>query len=237
MIRKIEILLEDDNIIAINKPAGMLSIPDRFDPNIPNALSYLKSKREEIYVIHRLDRYTSGIMIFAKNSETHKVMSQQFQDRLPTKIYTAVVEGIPALEMGLIDAAIMESGIQRGKYLVSTKGKPSQTKYRVIEEMNRFSVVECKLLTGRTHQIRVHMEYIGNPLVVDHLYSHRDEFFLSELKKRYKKSKYEDERPLISRQPLHASELEFELNGKQYQITSELPKDMRALIQQLRKLG
>jgi len=236
---KLEILYEDDYVVAVNKPAGYLSIPDRFIAEIPNVKGILESTYGEIFTVHRIDKYTSGVMIFAKDSESHKYLSAQWMDRKPEKYYTAIVDGVPSPESDIIDLSLAESMTRRGKMVANKRGKESMTKYQVIENYVRFSLLELQIYTGRMHQIRVHMAQRGYPLVVDSLYGKREALMLSELKgKKYRKPKDEEERPLLSRQPLHAHKLVISHPHTQQNISIEapLPKDMRAVINQMRKL-
>ncbi len=231
-------LYEDDDIIAVDKPAGMLTIPDRFNASQPNLVHFLSKNHETIIPVHRLDRFTSGVNVFAKNAEMHKDLSTLFQSRDIEKYYTTLVDGVPHPESGKIDAPLTESTTTRGKMLVHNRGKESLTDYKIIESYGKFSWLYIRIHTGRMHQVRVHMQYLGTPLIVDKLYGHREHFYLSEIKgKKMNVGKYEEERPLLSRQPLHAEKIIFShpKTGQKLEIVSPLPKDMKATIQQLQK--
>lgn len=239
MKRKLEIVYEDDYIVAVNKPAGLLTIPDRFRQDIPNLFAMLQAGREELYTIHRLDKYTSGGIIFAKDRETHRAISQQFMDREPEKYYVAIVDGIIREKEGEIDQPLTESMSTRGKMLVHQRGKESRTTYKVLEEHGNFSYVELRIHSGRLHQIRVHMAHIGHPLVVDSLYGKRDEFFLSEIKrKKFNLKKNHEEQALLTRQPLHSVRLSLihPMTEKRLELEFPVPKDISALMKQLRKI-
>lgn len=233
-----EILFEDDYLLAVNKPAGVLTIQDRFNPEIVNLIGNLKTKWPDIIPVHRIDKYTSGINLFAKNADTHKWMSNLFEFRNVEKYYTAIVDGIPYPESGRIDVPIAESTVTRGKMLINKRGKSSITDYKIIKSYGRYSLLHCRIWTGRTHQVRVHLQYLGHPLIVDTLYGNRDAFFLSEIKQRkYNLGKAEEERPLLSRQPLHAHKLCFvhAITNQPVEINCPLPKDMTAVISQMNK--
>ncbi len=233
-----EILFEDEYLIAVNKPAGVLTIQDRFNPDITNLVSILKTKYPEIIPVHRIDKFTSGINLFAKNAEAHKWMSTLFMSREIEKYYTAIVDGKPYPESGRIDVPLAESTVTRGKMLVHKRGKASITDYKIIKTFERFSLLHVRILTGRMHQVRVHLQYLGHPLIVDPLYGSRDAFYLSEIKqKKFNLGKYEDERPILSRQPLHAHKLCFthQITGNQVDIECPLPKDMTAILNQMEK--
>ena len=234
---KLDIIFEDDLLAAVNKPAGLHSIPGR-DANEINLKQLLIEKYGSIYTIHRLDKDTSGIIVFAKDEQTHKAVSQLFEQRKTEKIYHGLVMGSMEKNEGSIDAPIMEHPSGNGKMMVHAKGKPSLTDYSVIENFRHYSWVKFIIHTGRTHQIRVHAMDTGHPIVCDPLYGDGKPVFISSLKKNYNLSKQEEaERPILHRLALHASSLKFILNGKEYFFEAPLPKDLKALLQQLRKLN
>jgi len=238
MKQKATIIHEDEAMVIVNKPPFFLTIPDRYAPEKPNLYHFLQKKYGQIFVVHRLDKETSGILVFAKTEEAHKGLSQQFSKRTADKYYYTLVEGRMHLEEGVIDKAIAPSPTQQGRMIVHTSGKASLTHYKVIEYFENFTLVEANIKTGRTHQIRVHFEAMGYPLAVDPIYSRRQAFFLSEIKKRrYKSNKNEEERPLISRSILHAQRLSIDHPTRQerMEFTADLPKDFSAVIKQLRK--
>jgi len=238
-MKKLDIVYEDEYLLAVNKPADLLTIPDRFRRDIPNLYDLLIKDREQLYTVHRLDKMTSGGLIFAKDKETHKLLSGLFMDRIPEKYYVAVVDGVPRKESGFVEEPLSESMTTRGKMLVHPRGKQSKTEYSVIESFEKFSYLKIRIHTGRLHQIRVHLSHIGHPLVVDHLYGKREAFFLSEVKKRkYKLKKGEEERPLVSRQPLHSQRLIFPhpRTQEKLDLEFEIPKDIRALVKQFQKM-
>lgn len=230
------ILEEDDNLVAINKPSGLLSIPDREGKEI-SLKQILKSKYGDIFTVHRLDRDTSGIVVFAKNEGSHKQLSQLFEARETIKIYNGFVLGLPSQKSGTINEPIAEHPVKKGLMTVHKKGKESITEYEVLESFKLYSWMQFRILTGRTHQIRVHMKHLGNPIVCDELYGDGKPVFISSIKrKKFNLAKNEEEeRPILSRLALHSLKLKFELNSKTYDLQAEPPKDLRALLQQLRK--
>lgn len=231
-----EIIFENDLFVAVNKPAGLLSIPDREQTQI-SLKDILLEKYGTIFTVHRLDKDTSGIIIFAKTEAAHKYFSQLFEDRKIEKYYLGLVHGIPSPGKGTMDAPIAEHGVQKGFYIVHQRGKPSVTDYEVIDENKVFSLVQFQLHTGRTHQIRVHCKNIGHPLACDELYGDGKPVLLSSIKKKYKLSKHdEEERPMLNRLALHSYRLKFtDADGKIIDLEASLPKDIRALLQQLKK--
>ena len=233
---QLEIIEETEDWIALNKHPGLLSIPDREGKEV-SLKAILQDKFGEIFTVHRLDRDTTGVIIFAKTAEAHRFLSQQFEERTVEKRYLGLVNGIPTDKEGRMESPIGEHPSKRGMMAVLKKGKPSMTDYEVKEEFGKYALVEFIIHTGRTHQIRVHAQELGHPIVCDELYGDGKPIFISSLKKNFKLSKSEfEERPILSRLGLHAALLSFtDEDGRKYSLEAELPKDMRALIQQLRK--
>ncbi len=236
-VKQVETLFENDAFIALNKPAGMLSIPDR-EQSQPSLKDLLQQQYSAIYTVHRLDRDTSGLIIFAKTPEAHKHLSALFENRQTTKKYLGVVQGCFPEISGLLDSPIREHSQQPGKMIQHPKGKPSITEFRVLEKFPRFALVEFTLITGRTHQIRVHASGAGHPIACDPVYGSEVPVYLSALKHHFNLGKYSDqERPLLNRLALHSHELGFtDRDGTRHQLSALLPRDMSAFLNQLRKL-
>ncbi|HZV13273.1 MAG TPA: RluA family pseudouridine synthase [Candidatus Kapabacteria bacterium] len=233
---KIDILFEDESIVAVNKPPGLLSIPDRFDEELPSLSKLLEEKYGDIFVVHRLDRETSGVIVFAKNAESHRLLNIQFESRRTKKKYIAILEGRLEKDHDTIFLPIAPHRKLQGRMCIDEKnGKEAQTEYTVVKRFGHFTEVEILLHTGRQHQIRVHFAAIGYPLLVDKVYGNREEFFLSSIKRNYKT--VGGEKPLIARLTLHALEmvLTHPLTQELLQIVAPMPKDMTSLIKQLEK--
>lgn len=235
---KLSILHQDDQLVVVEKPAGLLTIPDRHDADLPS-LSHLLSRRikTDVLPVHRLDKPTSGLLVFAKSKAAQSHLSRQFEQREVNKVYLALVEGRPREPEGDIIAALAPHPTKPGRMLVSAKGKQAHSHYRVADFFGDYSLVEVDLLTGRTHQIRVHLQHLGHPLLVDPFYGNRSELKLSSIKRKFKLKKGTEEQPILARVPLHAHRLGFlhpETN-EMLEFTSEMPKDMRATINQLKK--
>ena len=230
------IIYEDEDLIALNKPSGLLSIPDREGKDI-SLKKILIEKYGNIFTVHRLDKDTSGLIVFAKNETTHKLLSKQFEERQTEKIYLGLVIGSLADKKGSVDVLISEHPAKKGLMTVYKKGKESLTDYEVLEDFKIFSWVQFQIHTGRTHQIRVHAKHIGHPVVCDELYGDGKPILLSTLKHKFKLSKNElEERPILNRLALHALSLQFtNTKGEKMKLEAPLPKDLRALLQQLRK--
>jgi 23S rRNA pseudouridine955/2504/2580 synthase/23S rRNA pseudouridine1911/1915/1917 synthase len=233
-----EILWEDADYVAINKPAGMLTLPDRFDPSIPNLYRLLKEQYGDIFVVHRIDKQTSGVIAFAKNAEAHRQLNERFENHAIEKKYLTLVQGRVADDEGRIDLPIGENSAKAGTMRIDTPhGKPSVTGFKVLERFLEYTLVEAQPLSGRTHQIRVHFKAIGHPLAVDEIYGSSEGIKLSSIKKNYKSKPGIEERPLISRLTLHAKSLRFQNFSDQKMVTMEapLPKDFDSVLRQLRR--
>lgn len=238
---KLGLLYQDDDLLLVNKPAGLLTLPDRFKPDEkPNLKTQLDNRFGKVWTVHRLDRETSGLLAFALNEDSHRHLSQQFQERRADKTYLALIDGTPTEAAGSIDRPLGPNPAKAGQMMVVRKGKSSVTHYQVIETFRHFALTEVRIETGRTHQIRVHLAAIGHPLAVDAFYGQRDALYLSEIKQHgFRLGKHQEERPLIARLPLHASRLALQhpATGERLEATAPLPKDLRAVLNQLRKWG
>ena len=237
-MKKVQIIFENEDFVAVNKPAGLLTIPDR-ENKLPSLKQILSEKYGHIYTVHRLDRDTAGLLLFAKNEAAHKYFSGLFEDRKIEKYYLGVVKGKPSASKGMIDAPIAEHPVIKGKMVVHRSGKASSTGYEVLEGHNSYSLVAFQLFTGRTHQIRVHAQHMGHPLACDPLYGDGKPVLLSEIKKKYKLSKLElEERPVISQLALQSYRLVFnDREGQKHDIQIDMPKEYRALMNQISKAG
>jgi len=245
---KLEIIHEDKDLLVINKPAGIIMHPGagNYDKTIVNALMYydkdsLSTIGDELRpgIVHRIDKNTSGLVVIAKNNETHENLSKQFSDHTITRVYQLLIWGKLRPSFGRIETFITRSSKNRQLMEVShSKGKHAITNYKTIEIFENdktptLSLVECKLETGRTHQIRVHMIHMGNSIVGDDKY-----------KKKYKKLKNIDMglESLISklnRQFLHAKTLGFvhPKTNEEMIFSSILPHDLNNLLKMLRNTG
>lgn len=179
----IPVLYENEDIIVMNKPAGLLTHSKGALNTEPTVASFIKPKLagagmtgNRAGIVHRLDRATSGVIIAAKNDMALKWLQKQFSTRKAGKTYLAVVEGVPSPLEAIIDAPIERNPKKPQTFRVGTAGRPAQTKYKVLNIIkgsnNKLSLVELSPKTGRTHQLRVHLKYIGHPIVGDRVYGH-----------------------------------------------------------------
>jgi 23S rRNA pseudouridine955/2504/2580 synthase/23S rRNA pseudouridine1911/1915/1917 synthase len=231
-----QIVFENDAFVAINKPAGLLSIPDRAQSE-KSLKEYLIDRYGHIFTVHRLDKDTSGLILFAKTEESHKFLSRLFEARSIEKYYVGIVLGNPSPASGEIELPIGEHPIQKGMMQVHRNGKAAHTSYQVLEAGRSFSLVSFQLHTGRTHQIRVHAKSIGHPLACDLLYGDGKPVLLSSFKKNYKPGKHDiEERPMIDRLALHSFKLVFiDEDGVRRELQADVPKPFSALMQQVKK--
>jgi len=230
------IVFENEDIVAVNKPSGLLSIPDREGKE--NSLQQiLLQQYGTIFTVHRLDRETTGLILFARTTAAHSWYSQQFEKRTANKWYTGIVLGSPEKKSGDIEAPIAENTARKGTMIIHRRGKAAHTGYEVLEDFKRYAYIKFRLYTGRTHQIRVHAKEIGHPLVCDPVYGDGKPLLVSDFKKNFQLSKNElEERPLIARVALHASTLQIpKPDHSLLELEAPLPKDMRAALAQMGK--
>lgn len=222
----LDIIYEDDDVVVLNKARGMVvhPAPGNYTGTLVNALLYHCSNLSGINsairpgIVHRLDKDTSGIMIVAKNDAAHISLSQQIQSKTAVRTYLAVVRGNIKTDSGTIETQIARDKNDRKKMaVVKEGGRDAITDYEVLERFGKYTLVRCKLRTGRTHQIRVHMEYLGYPLVGDPKYSPMKTPFG------------------IKGQALHSHTLEFThpRTGERMKFEAPLPEDMHKIITRL----
>lgn len=233
--KEIEIIYQDKDILVVNKPVNTLVIPDQHTDEKKTLVGMLKKQlNQKIWVVHRIDRDTTGVLIFAKNAEAHRYISMQFENSKVKKKYLALLSGVLEDEEGTIDKPILVSGRDVS---IDDTGKKSVTNFKVLERFKGYTFVQAEPQTGRRHQIRIHFWSLGHPLAIDAEYGTSDPMMLSALKRHYKTK--DIEKPLISRLTLHAAALTLTLPGTNETRTFEaaLPKDMEITLKQLRKYG
>ena len=216
-----EILYEDESVIAMNKPPGILCVPiaGLKAKNLQQSVErYLQSKRQRTYTVHRIDRYTSGVVLFAKHARARSELVRQFRSHEPSRVYLAVVRGVPQREQGCLEHTMKRIKDGFRNVVVpqdDPQGTPARLNYRIVERLGEVSLLEISLDTGLKNQIRVQLAEIGHPVVGDRHYSSR------ELKE-----------TLLNRQALHASELAFlhPVLAKTVHVKAPLPKDLYRLL-------
>lgn len=226
---KPEVIYEDGNVLVLNKPAGLLSeAKGEYCPE--------RTLADFGYIAHRLDRDTSGVVILAKSEGVQKFLKKQFQDRKVHKVYNAIVEGHPKLDEARIDLPLARDLKRPTTFRVDPNGKEAETFYKVLKKNDKYALVELRPTTGRTHQLRVHMKYLGHPILGDPVYGSQAKIKNG---KKYEVRtipgvKVRDESGAVSeinRLFLHARELEITLSGGiRKTFTTELPKEFSDVI-------
>lgn len=224
------ILFEDDDFFFINKPPFVATLEDRNDT--VNILNLARAHSDDAQVCHRLDKETSGVLAIAKNPEAYRHLSMQFEHREVSKLYHALVDGVHNFEEKLVDEPILkkDDGVVR---ISKSEGKDAQTYFTTIKTYGAYTLIACKPITGRMHQIRIHLSVLGASISGDETYGGKP-FFLSSVKRRFNLKKETEEQPFMKRMALHAYSLEFDdLSGVRHKIEAPYPKDMQALMRQL----
>ena len=204
-----KIIYEDTYLLVLDKPAGLPVLPDGWEKNAPYLVKTLEEEYGKIWIVHRLDKITSGVMVFARDAETHRTLNIQFEARQAEKVYHAIVEGIPQWNERIAKHPLRINVGHKHRTGVSDKyGKPSETRFKVIKRYQEAALIEARPVTGRTHQIRVHAYALGHPLLGDTLYG-------------------ASETHLIARPALHAHSLTFThpQSGERQTFLAERPQD------------
>lgn len=227
------ILFEDNHFVIINKPPFLSSLDERLG-SAENVLTLARGYLSELTPCHRLDKETSGVMALAKTSEAYKHLAQRFEKREILKKYHALVPGIRELKDFEVDLAILQltgGNVRADPY----RGKPAFTIFNALETIGNFTLVDCEPVTGRMHQIRIHLAASGMPIAGDLRYG-GEPVFLSQIKKKFNLKKETEEEPITKRTMLHAASMTFEMPSGEVKIfKAPYPKDFRAVLEQLRK--
>ena len=232
----IPIIWSDKDLLVIDKPAGMLALPDGYDPSVPHVKSVLSQEHGPLWIVHRLDRFTSGIMVLARSAEAHRQLNTQFQDREVKKAYRALVIGSPEWDRKFVELPLRINTGRRHRTIVDlSEGKPSATQLTVHERFKDYSLVEAEPETGRRHQIRAHLSWEGYPIACDNLYGNQIEIHRSEIDPNFKAGTRPGE-PVLKRPGLHASSIEFfhPLEGQKCVFDSPLASDIHRALKILR---
>ena len=248
---EIPVLFEDEHLLAISKPPLLLSSPDRYDRERPNLMKLLHrdiergapwaKERNLTYLMnaHRLDFETSGVLLLARNKPALVLLVNSFGSEKPYKVYAALVQGAPEKDSLRIEAKLAPHPTKLGLMRVDPKrGKRSVTEVTVRERFDRYTLLECRPLTGRTHQIRAHLRHVKLPIVGDAQYGGRP-LLLSKLKRDYRLKAGHTERPLIATTALHAEQLRIAhpIGGHEVTIEAPWPKDLIVAVKYLRKFA
>jgi len=219
------ILHIDDHVIILNKPAGLPVLPDGWEKDSEYLVKMLEAKYDNpstgsgrgIFIVHRLDKITSGVMVFARDAETHRALNMQFEKHTAEKVYHAIVEGNPRWEEKITKFPLHANVGHKHRTIVDDKnGKPSETRFKLLKRYQSSALVEASPMTGRTYQIRAHASALGHPLLGDVLYG-------------------ASETDLTPRPALHAHSLTIELNGQRETFSAPYPGDFRATLERLKR--
>ena len=253
-IDTLDILAETDDYVAVSKPAGLATIPGRAETDCvlerlgrQIGLPSSGTADPRVRVVHRLDKYTSGVLLFAKHADAQRHVSHQFQNNTVHKEYLALVRGSPGTREGEVDAPLARHPTSPQRMaVVKHGGRPARTQWVVEETFRDLALLRVFPRTGKTHQIRVHLAWVGLPLAIDPLYNTPrggagggvswPGLLLSSFKRGYRPAGAEAERPLMDRLTLHAEKLRFlDRAGETVEVIAPLPKDLRAALNMLRK--
>lgn len=227
------ILFENDDVIVVNKPPFVASLDEREGGEV-NMLRLAKAYSPDAQVCHRLDKETSGALIFAKHPEAYRFISIQFEKRRVKKVYHAIIEGTHVFEDLQVDLPILNAG--KGNVSISRQeGKAAETWFQSLKYFKHYTLVECRPVTGRMHQIRIHLATQRASIAGDEMYRGKP-VYLSELKRKYNIGKDQEELPIMKRFALHAYEVSFKLlDGTETTIHAPYPKDFETLLKLLEK--
>ena len=234
-----KVIYADESIVVLNKRSGILIAADRYNPDAPRLDILAEKEFGKLYAVHRIDKDTSGLIIYARTPEAQRNISIQFEKRQVKKIYHALVYGHPMWQELHVDLPLLPDGDARHRTIANKRfGKPSVTDFKLLGICGTFSWIEARPQTGRTHQIRVHLAENGISIVCDPLYSgNQKPIRLSEIKHKWNGNE-EEERPLLSRLALHAYKVTFNhpVTNESITFTADYPKDMDATRKQFAKI-
>jgi 23S rRNA pseudouridine1911/1915/1917 synthase len=246
---EVPVVHEDAHLLALDKPACLLTSPDRYDPERPNLMKLLHRDVERgtpwaqsrgityLANAHRLDFETTGILLLARDKPTLVALAEQFGNEKPDKVYVALVDGCPEEPEFEIDVRLKADPRLPGRMRWGRDGKKSVTRFKVLERFHGAALLECRPLTGRTHQIRVHLQCAGYPIFGDDAYGAGTRLFLSVLKKDYRLKDGREERPLTPTLALHAWKLNLvhPVTSAPVNISAPWPKDFEVALKYLRR--
>jgi len=213
-----KIIHADEHLLVIDKPANLSVLPDGWKKDAPYLARMLEQEFGRIWVVHRLDKITSGVMVFARDAETHRALNRQFENHEAQKTYHAIVEGNPKWEEKTAKHPLRANVGHKHRTMVDDKnGKPSETRFKILKRYPSSALIEAKPMTGRTHQVRVHAYALGFPLLGDILYG-------------------ASETDLLARPALHAHSLSIDWKGERVTFTAPYPDDFRAALEPFDRL-
>lgn len=228
------ILFENDSFFVLNKPPNVATLDERTQGAPIGLLRIAKATFPDAQACHRLDKETSGAIVFAKNPEAYRHLAMQFEARRVTKVYHAISAGRHELQGIRVFLPILplKTGLVK---IDKSEGKEAETIFNTLKIFKKHTLIECYPITGRMHQIRIHLSCLQAPIVMDFSYG-GETIMLSDIKRKFNIKQSDEEQPLIQRVALHAYSINFEdLDGERREIIAPYPKDFRALVTQLEK--
>jgi tRNA pseudouridine32 synthase/23S rRNA pseudouridine746 synthase len=232
----IQVILQDPYVLVINKPAGLATLPDGYDPTLPHIKSILQRHFGPLWIVHRLDKETSGVLLLARTADAHRKLNSQFEQHLVAKRYHALVVGSPQWEEKIVDLPLRPNGDRQHRTVIDLHlGKPATTHFKLLERFRRFTLLEAIPETGRTHQIRAHLSFLGLYIIGDKLYKPRQAI----REERQAVSNLSVQQPMLSwggGMALHAISLAINHpnSGQRLEFTAPYPQAWTMVLQQLR---
>jgi tRNA pseudouridine32 synthase/23S rRNA pseudouridine746 synthase len=227
---------QDASLLVVNKPAGLPTLVDGYHPEAPYLAGLLKKAYGRVWTVHRLDRETSGVMVFARTAAAHRALNTQFEQRQAAKVYHALVAGDPGWTEQRVNLPLRPDGDRRHRTVIDRHGgKSAQTELRVLERFEKYALVEAMPLTGRAHQIRAHLAAVGYPVVADKLYGDGRPLVASDLQPLTEAAP----ELVLERLGLHARRLSFTHpeSGERLEFQADYPADFARALQKLRAGG
>jgi RluA family pseudouridine synthase len=226
-----EVLFADEHLLAIHKPAGLGVLPDGYDRTLPHVKSLLEPQFGRLWIVHRLDKDTSGVLLLARSAAAHRDLNVKFERGEVEKVYHALVFGEVTWEEKTVDLPLRQNGDRRHRTVVDTeRGKPARSELKVLRRYRGYMLLEVRPRTGRTHQIRAHLRAVGLPLVGDALYGGPPRLYPSDLTPGSRRT--EVEQPLIARLALHARSIGFlhPASGERLLVEAPYAEDFSATL-------
>lgn len=225
------IIHEDEQTLAISKPPGIASLDER-NMEAPSIIRHAKHYNPDLQLCHRIDKETSGILLMAKNPEVYREIAMAFEDRQVEKVYHAVVDGAVNFQEHVVDLNILVG--KGGRVKIARDGKEAVTLFQSLEIFEHFTLMECMPVTGRMHQIRIHLASQNSPITGDEMYGGKWPY-LSHIKRKFTMGREKEETPMINRFALHAYSLFLQTENIHLDLKAEYPKDFDVLLKLIRK--
>ena len=236
---KIDVLYEDDALLVVNKPAGLSTLPDGYNHTLPHIKSVLEHQFGPLWIVHRLDKETSGVLMLARSAEAHRSLNAQFEKHLVSKVYHALVYGNPEWQEQTINLPLRPNGDRSHRTVIDPHaGKPAITRLKVLERFDHYCLMEAVPETGRTHQIRAHLYALGLSIVGDKLYSWRNVIHAGQTA-RQSHAEHDPKIGLVESMGLHSTSLEIThpQTSERMKFTAPYPAELLMILEQLRSYG